>query len=209
MVAAIGVGAYFVLGGGGASVADDGPHKLITPETVLGEYKKAPNEKDSDGKKFLEEAEKTGVKNATQVDASYKVENKANPMGAKALSFSGLYGEIDDPEKVVDGIFAAIKADADKDKGKGDEPQLVGSPQAYTPAEADGAVLKCQQAKTEADASAGTPAMTMTMCVWADHSTVGFVVPIDVASLLAGKAGSAEDSASIAAKLRKEVRVKA
>lgn len=75
-------------------------------------------------------------------------------------------------------------------------------------AEADGAVLKCQQAKTEADATEGTPAMTMNMCVWADHSTVGFVVPIDVASLLAGKSGTGEEAAAITAKFRKEIRVK-
>ncbi|WP_328944660.1 hypothetical protein OG259_27340 [Streptomyces sp. NBC_00250] len=208
VVAALGVGAYFVLGGGGASVADDGPHKLTTPDTVLTEYKKDAKEKDSDGKKFLEQAEKSGVKNATQVDASYKVEDKSNPLAGKALSFSGLYGEIDDPEKVVDTIFASIKAEADKDAGKKDEPQLVGSPEAYTPAEADGAVLKCQQSKAEADATEGTPAMSITMCIWADHSTVGFVVPIDVASLLAGKAGTGEEAAAITAKLRKEIRVK-
>lgn len=50
--------------------------------------------------------------------------------------------------------------------------------------------------------------MGMTFCVWADHSTVGFVVPLDMASMLSGKAGSAEEAASITAKFRKEVRVK-
>ncbi len=41
-MAALAVGAYFVLGGsgGGSDVADDGPHKLTTPATVLSEYKK-------------------------------------------------------------------------------------------------------------------------------------------------------------------------
>ena len=137
------------------------------------------------------------------------MENKANPLASKMISFNGLYGEIDDPEKVVDAIFASAKAEAEKDAGKGDAPQLEGSPQAYTPADLDGAILKCQQAKTKADASTGAPAFTITMCVWADHSTVGFVVPLDMASALTGAGGSAEDAAAITAKLRKEVRVKA
>ncbi|MER8235612.1 hypothetical protein [Streptomyces sp. NPDC094049] len=209
VVAAIGVGAYFVLGGGGgSSVADDGPHKLITPETVLGEYKKAPGKEGSTDKNSLKEAEKNGVKNAKEVGASYQVKDAANPLAGKMLSFNGLYGEIADPEKVVDGVFAAAKAEADKDKGNPEEPELVGSPQAYTPAGLDGAVLKCQQAKTKPNAANGTPAFSMTMCVWADHSTVGFVVPVDMASMIAGKSGAAEDAAALTAQLRKEVRVK-
>ncbi|MFF8604684.1 hypothetical protein ACF06X_01985 [Streptomyces sp. NPDC015346] len=200
---------YFTAGGGGSSVADDGPHKLITPETVLGEYQKKPGTDGAGDKDSLKEAKQNGVKNATNVSAAYQVTDKANPLGNKLISFSGLYGEIDDPEKVVDNVFASIKAEAEKDKGKADEPQLVGSPQEYKPTELDGAVLKCQQAKTEADAANSTPAFTMTVCVWADHSTVGFVTPMDMASMAAGKAGSMEDAAAITAKFRKEVRVKA
>ncbi|MER5968026.1 hypothetical protein [Streptomyces sp. NPDC002057] len=209
VVAALGVGAYFVFGGGGgASVADDGPHKLITPETVLTEYKKMPDKGGTSGDDSLAEAEKNGVKNAKKVSASYQVENKANPLASKLISFSGLYGEIEDPEKVVDLIFASAKTKAEKDAAKPDAPQLQGSPQEYKPAELDGAVLKCQQAKGKADSTSGTPAFSVTMCVWADHSTVGFVVPIDMATALTGSTGSAEDAAAITAKLRKEVRVK-
>ncbi|MET8969103.1 hypothetical protein ACWEP8_35600 [Streptomyces hydrogenans] len=207
VVAAIAVGAYFLIGGGGgASVADDGAHKLITPETVLTEYKKDAKGSESDGKEALKEAEKNGVKNAKSVDASYKAGDESNPLAGKLLSFSGLYGEIEDPEKVVDALFASIKVEAEKDKDGG---ELVGSPQAFTPAEAEGSVLKCQQAKGEADASAGTPAFSMNFCVWADHSTVGFVVPMDMSAILTGKGGSLEEAATITAKFRKEVRVKA
>ncbi|MFD0154906.1 hypothetical protein ACWGQ4_36010 [Streptomyces sp. NPDC055721] len=209
VVAAIGVGAYFVFGGGaGASVADDGPHKLTTPDTVLTEYKKTPSKGGSSDKEFLKEAEKNGVKNPTEVDASWEVKDAANPLAGKMLSLNGLYGEVDDPEKVVDSIFAAAKTESEKDKSKADAPELVGSPQEYSPAELDGAVLKCQQLKTKADAATKVPSMTMTMCVWADHSTVALVIPLDMASMLTGKGGSAEDAASITAKLRKEVRVK-
>ncbi|GGV93247.1 hypothetical protein GCM10010230_03590 [Streptomyces narbonensis] len=205
VVAAIGVGAYFVFGGGSSSVADDGPHKLTTPDTVLTEYKKKPggNQKDS-----LKDPEQKGVKNAKDVGASWEVKDAANPLGGKLLSFSGLYGEIDDPEKTIDSVFAGIKAEAEKDEAKADEPKLVGSPQEFTPAELDGAILKCQEAKSEANPAESTPAFSMTFCVWADHSTVGFVVPVNMADMFAGKSGSMEDAASLTAKLRKEVRVK-
>ncbi|MFF7181489.1 hypothetical protein [Streptomyces sp. NPDC008121] len=201
---------YFTAGGGGSSVADDGPHKLITPETVLTEYKKQPGSGDTSGKDSLKAAQQKGVKNATEVSAAYDVKNEANPLSGKLISFSGLYGEVSDPEQVVDDIFAYIKSESDKDKAKGkdNEPVLVGSPQEYEPAELDGAVLKCQQAKSEANAATSTPAFTLTVCVWADHSTVGFVAPMDMGSLLTGKAGTPEEAAGIAAKLRKEVRVK-
>ncbi|MFE5619737.1 hypothetical protein [Streptomyces sp. NPDC056470] len=199
---------YFTAGGGGSSVADDGPHKLITPETVLTEYKKAPDSSSGGDKDSLKEAQQNGVKNAKDVRAAYQVKDPNNPLGTKMISFSGLYGEIDDPEQVVDTVFASIKKEAEKDKGKPDEPQLVGSPESYEPAELDGAVLKCQQAKSEANAAESTPAFTMTICVWADHSTVGFVVPMDMGSMMTGKAGSADEAASLTAKLRKEVRVK-
>ncbi|MCX4980898.1 hypothetical protein [Streptomyces sp. NBC_00572] len=208
VVAALGVGAYFLFGGGSSSVADDGPHKLITPETVLTEYKKAPGQENSSDKDSLKEAEKNGVKNAKEVEAAYDVKDPANPLGGKRISFTGLYGEIDDPEKVVDSIFTYTKTEAEKEKSDSEAPELVGSPQEYKPSELDGAILKCQQLKTKADAAKSIPAMTMTMCVWADHSTVGLVIPIDMASLLTGKAGSAEEAAATTAKLRKEVRVK-
>ncbi|MEV4949322.1 hypothetical protein [Streptomyces sp. NPDC053755] len=197
---------YFTAGGGASSVADDGPHKLITPETVLGEYKKQPGA--GADKNSLKDAEQNGVKNAKNVGAGYQVKDTSNPLATKIISFSGLYGEIADPEKTIDNVFANIKAEAEKDQGKADEPKLVGSPQEYEPAELDGAVLKCQQAKSEANAATSTPAFTMTFCVWADHSTVGFVTPMDMASMATGKAGTAEEAAAITAKLRKEVRVK-
>ncbi|MFP1627135.1 hypothetical protein ACLB9X_18620 [Streptomyces sp. 5K101] len=208
VVAALGVGAYFLFGGSGADVADDGPHKLTTPETVLAEYKKSPGS-GGDGDDFLKDAEKNGVKNAKQVEASYQVKDESNPLAGKMLQFGGVYGEIEDPEKVVDGVFANMEAESKKDKD-GDA-ELVGEPQAYTPAEAEGAVLKCQQIKSKPDedtAAAGPKEILMSVCVWGDHSTLGLAIPMDLASLMTGKGTSPEDAAAITAKLRKEVRVK-
>ncbi|MGW5424970.1 hypothetical protein [Streptomyces sp. NPDC003943] len=209
-VVGLAIGAYYAFGGGGgANVADDGPHKLITPATVLTEYKKSDKDKPSNDKKSLEEAEKDGVKNATEVGAQYQVKDEANPLAGKLIQFNGLYGQIDDPEKVVDTVFAAIKTQSEQDKSSDDKATLEGSPQAYTPADLDGAVLKCQQAKTAANPAEKTPAIAMNFCVWADHSTVGMVVPVDLASVLSGRGMSGEDAAALTAKFRKEVRVKA
>ncbi|MFG2641850.1 hypothetical protein ACGFYP_12895 [Streptomyces sp. NPDC048370] len=203
---------YFTAGGGGSSVANDGPHKLITPETVLTEYKKSKEESGggSDNDDFLKDAEKNGVKNAKQVEAGYEVKDTTNPLGGKLIQFGGVYGEIADPEAVVDGVFATINAESKKDKDA--EAELIGEPKPYTPAEFDGAVLKCQQIKSKpkagADAGAGPTEFTMSVCVWGDHSTLGFVIPMDMASLLSGKGTAPEDAAATTAKFRKEVRVK-
>ncbi len=64
VVAAIGVGAYFVFGGGGSGggsdIADDGPHKLTTPATVLGEYKKAESDSGTMDAGDMKDAEQWG-----------------------------------------------------------------------------------------------------------------------------------------------------
>jgi hypothetical protein len=87
---------------------------------------------------------------------------------------------------------------------------MVGSPKAYEPPSLEGAVMKCQDAKVDnSDAGAGAPkSVTMTYCVWGDHSTLGFVMPMELSDVAAGKSADPAESAETAAKLRKEVRVK-
>ncbi|MFD8011903.1 hypothetical protein [Streptomyces sp. NPDC058955] len=209
VVAAIAVGAYFLIGGGaGASVANDGPHKLVTPDTVLTEYKKIPDEgKGSDDDDPVKDAAKYGVKNPQEVNGSWQVEDKANPLAGKMLSFGGVYGEIEDPEKTVDAMFASMKAEAEKNK---DEGELIGDPKPVTPAGFDGAVLKCQEMKYKPGDSGGVgpKEVIMPVCVWGDHSTIGYVLHFNLADMMVGKGGTMEQTADIAAKLRKEVRVK-
>jgi hypothetical protein len=217
VVAAIGVGAYFVLGssGGGSDIADDGPHKLTTPATVLsGEYKKGSNA-DSGGfdKSDLEEAEKHGVKNAQDVNAGYEAGDDTNPLSMKMINFMGVYGEIDDPEKVVDAMFAELKKNAGEDKET--EGEVVGTPKEYKPSDLDGAVLKCQETKvknadaTEGSAASGPSEFSMPVCIWGDHSTLGVIINMDLADAMAGKPADLEKAADLTAKLRKDVRVKA
>ncbi|MFB7106807.1 hypothetical protein [Streptomyces hydrogenans] len=211
VVAAIAVGAYFLIGGGGgASVANDGPHKLVAPETVLTEYKKAPDESKSDEDDFIKDAEKFGVKNPQRANGSYQVKDASNPLAGKMLMFGGAYGEISDPEKTVDNVFAGMKAEmeAEKDKNEG---ELVGDPKTVTPEGLDGAVMKCQEVKSktgEESGGLGPKEVTMPVCVWGDHSTLGYVMHFNLADMMAGKGGTIDEVAAIAAKLRKEVRVK-
>ncbi|UUU33933.1 hypothetical protein JIX56_31100 [Streptomyces sp. CA-210063] len=209
VVAAIAVGAYFVLGGGGgADIADDGPHKLTTPATVLNdEFKKSSNA-DSGGfsESDIEEAEKNGVKDAKDVSAGYQSGDESNPLSAQMINFMGVYGEIDDPEAVVDAMFANMKKEASSDSS--DTGELVGSPEAFTPSALDGAVLKCQETKFKGDSSSGPDQMSVPICIWGDHSTLGVVIYADMASAMAGKSADLSGAADKAANFRNDVRVK-
>ncbi|MFI7384765.1 hypothetical protein [Streptomyces sp. NPDC049813] len=213
VVAAIGVGAYFLFSGGSsASVADDGAHKLTAPATVLGEYKKNATSSDGFSADDMKDAEKDGLENGKPVDGSYKVADSANPLGGKVLQFQGAYGQIDDPDKLVDGMFAkaatsALEDDGGDSKTKG---SLVGDPTDYS---TDDVILKCQDVKIENNdptAAPGTPkVMHMPVCIWGDHSTVAMVMSAEMSDLLAGKETDLKSASDIAAKLRSEIRVKA
>ncbi|MFB6896305.1 hypothetical protein [Streptomyces hydrogenans] len=212
VVAAIAVGAYFLIGGGGgASVADDGAHKLVTPDTVLTEYKKSANsdKAQSGDDDFIKDAAKFGVKNPQRANAQWEIKDESNPLSGKLLQFGGVWGEIENPESTVDAIFANMKAESEKEKDS--EAQLVGDPKSVSPEGLDGAVMKCQEIKSKPGADSGglgPKEMTMPVCVWGDHSTIGYVMHINIADMMTGKGGTVDDVAAIAAKLRKEVRVK-
>ncbi|MFD7426341.1 hypothetical protein [Streptomyces sp. NPDC059814] len=202
----IGGGVYALTSGGGSgSVADDGKtYKLTTPATVLGgEYKKSAAKSDEEKMtdEDIKEAEGWGVKNAKNVSSQYTSGEAASQ---KILQFSGVYGDIDDPEKVIDAMFAKMKEGAGEDKSEG---ELVGSPKAFTPAGFENGVLKCQEAKVTSSSSGASKSMTIPTCIWGDHSTVAYVLSMDTASLLTGKGISLETAADNAAKLRNDVRV--
>jgi hypothetical protein len=208
VVVAIAVGAYFLIGGGGgADIADDGPHKLTTPATVLGDYKKAETgAADSGGftEEDLKDAEKHGVKNAKDVQATYQAGDEANPLSLKMLQYMGVYGEIEDPASVLDAMFAEME----KNASESDEGELVGDPKDFG---SDKFALKCQEMKVNnEEAAAGEPKeMHMPVCIWADHSTVGVVMPVNLADMMSGKGVDLKSASDLATKLRAEVRVPA
>lgn len=235
-VVAVAVGGYFVLAGGddegkdggkkgGSSsvaeggseggVKDDGPHKLITPPTALTEYKlnKEAGSESGMTASDVREAEKHGVKNAKDVAGQYQSGTEDNPLSQKILQFNGVYGEIAEPERVVDAMFGEAEKNAKESDSSGESMTLVGSPKTYSPAGLDGAVLKCQEMKLDFGSSGtgsttGPSEMSMATCIWGDKSTLGIVITTDVANAMAGKGADLDEAAEKTAKFRKEVRVK-
>ncbi|WP_030783294.1 hypothetical protein [Streptomyces sp. NRRL S-920] len=248
-VAAAAVGGYFLLaggdddkgggksggssnvadgGGGESGLKDDGPHKLTAPETVLTDYKKDPSRTGGLNSVDPEKAEAAGVQNPKDVKAQYQSGSKDNPLAQKVLTFGGVYGDIEDPEKVVDHMFttAAQKAEDGTTGQGGEKVTMVGSPKEYKPAQLDGAVLKCQEMKIDLGSGAGTAGatagstagsgagssgpseMSAATCIWGDHSTLGYIVTTDVASALSGQGADLDEAATTTARFRGEVRVK-
>ncbi|MFD5322997.1 hypothetical protein [Streptomyces sp. NPDC127092] len=219
VVAALGVGAYFVFGGGAGAgngaVADDTKgYKLTAPENV-GEYKKAPGAAGKSPTLNDEQkarAEALGVKNAAQTFGQYK--NSTEPLKGKQLSFSGLYGEIADPEKTIDAYFASIGKNPDAEK-MGMKYELVGSAETVEPSGFKGALMKCQNVKMTSEKESGSAALgpkslEAPTCIWADYSTLGSVNLIDLSTMMTGGAPLPQSEvADLAAKLYNTSRSKA
>ncbi|MEU6825675.1 hypothetical protein ABZ921_34115 [Streptomyces atriruber] len=215
VVAAAAVGGYFLFakGDGGSSVADDGKtYELETPETVLGgSYKKSESAGGggmSSGD--LKDLESQGVSNPTDAHGQY---TNGTSTSQKTLNFSGVYGKVEDPEKVVDAMFAEMKRKSTKEPGS---ITLLGSPQEFTPAGFDNGVMKCQKAEfrigapDEAETDDGIPNTFETpVCIWGDHSTVASVGHSDASATAGGEKISLDTVAGLAAKLRADVRVEA
>lgn len=194
MVAAIGVGAYFVIGGGGGNgaVADDTKGYKITPAATVGEYKKEGADK-SGGLSAEQKvaADAMGIKNAQQAQASYKSGDSSDPLKGKNMSLNGMWGEVADPEKAIDAAFANYG----KNQGAKSEDVKVtpiGNPESKTPAGFEGALMKCQNLTLESTKTETTPgpkSFTVPTCIWADYGTVGVVNAIDPSTMLTGGQG--------------------
>jgi hypothetical protein len=210
LVGAIIVGVVMFTGGGGSDIADDGPHKLITPSTVADVYHQTGTSDDSLSDSDVEDFENYGVHDPKAVGGTYATDDEQ--LKKKQLQFSGVWGRIDDPEAVVDAAFKKISDAAAQDSGTGSagKPELVGSPETKTPAGFTDAVMKCQAAKFTPPASSDVPvdSVSVPICMWADHSTVGWVISAGPAAILSGGL-SLDDAAALTAKVRSDVRVTA
>ncbi len=211
VVAAIGVGAYFVFGGGGGAggLEDDGPHKLATPETVLGEYKRVTKDGATTGDDSAEDMEKSGIKNGKSAFGVYSTADPTSvdpsdpssvPTDYKTVTVFGAYGEIADPEAALDQFFRdANKSSRESSGSDGEKAELIGEPEDV---ELDGAVMKCQAAKGKNPET--KKVKTDWFCAWADYSTIAMVSPGEVTN------GIGKDTAvDLTTKLREEIRVKA
>ncbi len=215
VVAAIAAGAYFVIGGGGGAggIADDGAHKLTTPETVLTEYKRVSDDGAGASDDSAAELEKSGVKDGKSVIGFYSTADlsgydPADPSTApdpseaataRSVTFAGAYGDIEDPAAALDTFFANFEKSSKEGSSSstGARSELVGEAEEV---DLDGAAMKCQAAK-------GTDLATKQektdwFCAWADYSTIAMVSPGD-----ATKGVTKDVAADITAKVREEVRV--
>ncbi|SEG86495.1 hypothetical protein SAMN05216223_117108 [Actinacidiphila yanglinensis] len=214
-VIAVGAGVYFATSGGSgnsSSLHDDGKkYTLTTPDTVAGEYQK--NDDFSDDSAFeddnITKLEALGVSSPKQAGAGYL---KGDESSGNVLDFGGVHGTVKDPAKALDGTFEMLDKGTQEDAEKGTKVEVVGSPQTVHPTgmKTD-ALMKCQRVnETEVD-SGQTITIHTTVCVWADYSTVGYIIPIDLASAISGggTAPALNDAANLTAKVRNDVEVPA
>jgi hypothetical protein len=205
---AIGAGVFFVTKGSSdsGSLKNDGKkYKLVTPATVDGDYTKS-SDSDNDGfdDSDLAKMKGLGVSNPVKVSATYK---SGSELTGKSLEFSGVYGTVKDPKKLLDGMFAQLADSTKKDNQDdgGTRSELEGSPQMVKTDGLDDALLECQTVKTTDKSSKRS--MEFPVCLWADYSTIGSVLQVDMASLATGHGPSTSDTAALVAKVRKDVRV--
>ncbi|MEE1928373.1 hypothetical protein V1J52_09220 [Streptomyces sp. TRM 70351] len=207
------IGGILAFGGSGSSgVADDGPHRLVTPQEV-GEYTLQEDGNSTgmsaDNDEMREMIDTLSVADGESVNGTYSNLDLADPSTLedptafarmRMAFFVGAWGTVEDPEKSVDDFFAKLKAEHTKDP---DGSELVGEPESVTPAGLDGAVMKCQTVRTEADEQMPTPTETP-ICVWGDHSTVAMVFDMSFSG-----ERKIEDAARLAVDFRKQARVAA
>ncbi|CAM5467744.1 hypothetical protein SCALM49S_06468 [Streptomyces californicus] len=121
-LAVIAGGVYFLTSGGGSSdVADSTKGYKLTPAAAVDDYKQDPSKKKPESAMSGEDktkAEAMGVKNPHEVGAQYvSGDLKTNPLLAKMLMLQGVWGEIEDPEKAIDGSFQRRQGQCGGERG--------------------------------------------------------------------------------------------
>ncbi|HWU10374.1 MAG TPA: hypothetical protein VN520_29085 [Streptomyces sp.] len=218
-LAVVAGGVYFLTSGssGNSDVADSTKGYKLTPAAAVGDYKQSPSEKTPSGSltsKEKAEAEALGIKDAHKAEAQYASgEFEKNPLTAKMLILHGNWGDIADPAKALDGMFAQAKTGLAQSDDEDAETSLVGSPKSVTPEGFEGALMKCQDMKVVNSKADGTVAggpeeMVMPVCIWADYSTVAAVIGVDIGAAMTNKSMSQDEVAALTAKLYKTSRTK-
>ncbi|PSJ27644.1 hypothetical protein B7P34_16460 [Streptosporangium nondiastaticum] len=186
------LGGFLLLTGGGSKAAGGAAarYRLTAPEHAAGFRRDAPA-----GRTFrtdhLERLRRLGVRDAGSVTAGYS-------SARGKLMFSGVWGEVRNPERAVDGMFEAMAEDARREPVRqGAREEVVGSPERVS---VDGAVMKCQPVSfTPAEGEPGA-SLTLPYCVWADHSTLGVV------GAALGERTAVPEAAEAAGELRRAAR---
>ncbi|MFI9353671.1 hypothetical protein [Streptomyces lydicus] len=202
VVAAIGVGAYFVFGSGG----DVKPYTISLPDKLLSnEYTKAQTPGAGGAADFSndKEAKAMGITDAKGVNGTYKAD------GGLTMSLYGIYGKVADPEGTVNQMFAKVDENQKKSMGNAKVEDVTPTTQ-YSPDDFDGAVMKCRTQKLTVSQSGVTVPITVSTCIWGDNSAIGAVTVAAAPSPSGGPATAttpgAEELSGKTAKIRNEVR---
>ncbi|MBW5250360.1 hypothetical protein JGS39_15390 [Streptomyces sp. P01-B04] len=215
-LAVIAGAAYFLTSDGASNsdVADSTKGYKLTPAAALDGYKKQAGSGESGAPTGEEKTrlDGLGIKNPQKAGANYQSGTEENPLAGKSITLSGYWGDVTDPAKVIDNAFN--NAESEFTKGEdGMEVERVGSPKSVTPDGFKGALMKCQDLKVlnkdgDGTAAKGPKEFTIPICVWADYSTVGTVLGVDVALSMTGKGMDQGEVAGITAKLYNTSRTK-
>ncbi|MFG2285352.1 hypothetical protein ACGFOU_04690 [Streptomyces sp. NPDC048595] len=203
VVAAIGVGAYFVFGSGG----DVKPYTISMPEKLLSaQFSKAPSRGGAQTEDLTKdkEAKAMGITNSKGVQGQYTA------TGGLSMQVIGVYGEVADPEGTVGQMFAKVDENQKKSVGsQNTKIEDVTPTTEYSPSDFDGAVMKCRSQKVTVSQSGASVPITVSTCIWGDNSAIG-VVQMMAAPTASGPASattpSAEELSEKTAKIRNEVR---
>ncbi|MFF9685674.1 hypothetical protein [Streptomyces sp. NPDC014623] len=207
-LAVVAGGAWFLTSGDSTPAASTKGYKL-TPAPAVDDYKRAGEGKTTPlTGETKAEAETMGIKNPNKVSASYLAGAAKDVPAAKALMLTGYWGELSDPAKTLDSVFANPAM-----AGQGEGTTFVGDAEAVEPEGFDGGLMKCRSLRAvnkAADGSAenGPAAIVTPLCAWADDSTLVMVVGADRNAMLAGKAMPQDELAALTAKLYNTSRTK-
>ncbi|MBB0229568.1 hypothetical protein [Streptomyces calidiresistens] len=169
-LAVVGGGLYAVLSGGDNALgSDDGTRYDLTLPQQTGDFELM--EEDNSILLSEQELEEAGLTDMEGVGGSYIEPDPDAPIpdwGRVGLGFAGMWGEVENPQQTVDLLFLQFAQSISEEEGQ--EIELVGTAESFTYEEA---ALKCQIARgTEEDPDLGYT-MEITVCAWADYSTVG------------------------------------
>jgi hypothetical protein len=186
VVGALAVGAFVLFEPGSGS-----EYELTTPRTVAGEYQREGKGNRGDGKAFGDK-KVPGMKTSADVSAEYRGGT------TKKLQLGGAYGTVKDPEKAVDWVLEQTRSSLKTETGA----KAKGSPQEFEPSGFDGDDLKCQEFKISK--------MALSMCSWADDSTVGTVYSMVLTEdRTSTERVELKKTAELTAKVRKDALVEA
>ncbi|WP_299527458.1 hypothetical protein [uncultured Streptomyces sp.] len=216
-LAVVAGGAYLLTSGDKASnsdVADATKGYKLTPAASVGEFKKGSSSGTAAGPLTGDDkkkAEASGIKNPNSAGADYQGGSEQN-LSLKVLNLQGFWGEIADPAAVINSSFDRARDNMGAGEA-GTKAEFVGEAKAVEPAGFEGALMKCQNLKVKNAGGDGTAAngpstIEAPVCVWADYSTVGIVVGIDMGLALKNQAMPQADVADLAAKLYNTSRTK-